>query len=123
MSEAQLDEFERFTDAGDEPARNLHGPGFISAVGKGLYPDSVRDGTYGISANTDTVEIGLPCPPGSTAARGRTKELLVRGESVPFLMFSRDALLGLAGQSSITASKTVAGWLEAAWGPPSVLRS
>jgi hypothetical protein len=100
---------------------------FIGEVGKGLYPDSFHNGAFGVSANIDTVEIGLPYPlsvpiavPGGTR---ETRELPLGGESVPFLMFSKQDLTDLVAQSNIAASRTIAGWLAAAWGTPTVLRS
>ena len=95
---------------------------FIGAVGKGLYPDSGRNGAFGISANIDTGEIGLPYPVDApVVASQRTRELPFHGESVPFLMFSKDDLINLATQSNVVASRTIAGWLAAAWGAPTVL--
>lgn len=97
---------------------------FIGAVGRGLYPDSVRDGKFGISANTEAVEIGVPYPLSvSTVVSERTRERLLGGESVPFLIFSKQELTALVAQSNIVASKTVAEWLVAAWGTPTVLSS
>jgi hypothetical protein len=94
---------------------------FLAAVGQGLYPDSVRDGAYALSADVKKVEIGLPYPRDAPVVPGRTKELTMHGESVPFLTFTRENLVALTGQSNVAASRTVAGWLAAAWGPPSVL--
>jgi hypothetical protein len=96
---------------------------FAGAISKGLYPDSIRDGKFGISANIDTVEIGVPYPLSvSTVIPERTRERLLDGEPVPFLMFSKQELTALAGQSNIAASKIIAGWLATAWGPPTVLK-
>ena len=96
---------------------------FIGKVSKGLYPNSVRNGAFGISANTETVEVGVPFPVHMrNKVPGQTRDLLLDGERVPFLMFSRDDLATLAGQSNMEASETVAGWLASAWGTPTVLR-
>lgn len=96
---------------------------FVGAVSRGLYPDSVRAGKFGISANVETVEIGVPYPLSvSTATPIRTRELLLDGEPVPFLMFSKQELAALVGQSNVAASKIIAIWLSTAWGPPTVLK-
>jgi hypothetical protein len=95
---------------------------FIGEVATGLYPDSVRDGKYGIFANTEKVEIGIPYPRNvKTGAPERTRELPLDGESVLVLMFSKQELAALLTQSNIAASRTVADWLAAAWGTPTVL--
>lgn len=92
---------------------------FIGAVSEGLYPDSVRDGKFGIWANIDKGEIGVPYPLGvSTVIPKWTREVLWDGEPVLLLMFSKQELAALVGQSNIEASKIVAGWLATAWGAP-----
>ncbi len=92
---------------------------FIGMIAKGLYPDSVRDGKFGIWANTEAVEIGVPYPLSvSTVIPGRTKESLLDGEPVQVLMFSGPELATLVGKSNVAASKIVAEWLAAAWGKP-----
>ena len=95
---------------------------FIGGVAKGLYPDSVRNGAYGIWSNTETVEIGVPYPRGvKTRVPERTRERPFGGQPVLVLMFSKQDLTTLLTQSNIAASRTVADWLAAAWGPPTVL--
>lgn len=96
---------------------------FIGAVGKGLYPNSVRDGAFGVSANIEQIEIGLPYPINApTTPARRTKELLLANKPVPFLVFSKEDLSDLTARSNIEASRIVAGWLAAAWGTPTVLK-
>jgi hypothetical protein len=95
---------------------------FIGDVAAGLYPDLVRDGKYGIYANTDKVEIGVPYPRSVKAgAPERTVERPFDGESVLVLMFSEQDLTALVTQSNMAAAKTIADWLAAAWGTPTVL--
>jgi hypothetical protein len=95
---------------------------FLGTIGKGLYPDSVRNGTFALSARTDLVQIGLPYPVGAPVPpTGSAKEMLVGGETVPFLVFEKEQLTQLSGQSNLEASRTVAGWLAKAWGRPTIL--
>jgi hypothetical protein len=94
---------------------------FIGAIGEGLYPDPVWK--FGTSAILETVEIGVPYPHSvPTVISGQTRERLLGGEPVRFLMFSKQELNALVAQSNIAASKIIAGWLAAAWGMPIVLR-
>jgi hypothetical protein len=92
---------------------------FIGSTSSGLYPDSIRDGAFGISANTESVEIGVPYPASvSPSETARTRLLQLGGRPVPFLVFSRIELDQLIAQSNLVASRTVAAWLETAWGTP-----
>jgi hypothetical protein len=93
---------------------------FVGAIGKGLYPDAGGP-VFAISANFDTVEIGLPNPPGVPPVPGRTKYLKVHGEPVPFLVFSRNDLGTLTHKPTLAASSIVAEWLRESWGTPTVL--
>lgn len=121
--EIAYDMFGRELSPSDDPKDNWNDlVKFIGSVGKGIYPDA-GGAVFSMLANTDTVEIGLPYPPGVPPLSGRTKHLKVRGESVPYLVFSRDQLARLAGQSSVAASAILAEWLADAWGPPSVLHN
>lgn len=90
---------------------------FIASVGRGLYPDAGGE-RFGVSADFDAAEIGLPYPPGVPSIPGRTKQLTMGGKRVPFLVFSREELGTLARQPYVTASQVVAGWLEDSWGAP-----
>jgi hypothetical protein len=95
---------------------------FLAMIGKGLYPDSVRKGTFALSARTDLVQIGLPYPVGAQVPpAGSAKEMIVGGEKVPFLVFEKEQLSQLSGQSNLEASRTVANWLVKAWGRPTIL--
>jgi hypothetical protein len=95
---------------------------FFSEVATGLYPDSIRQGKYAVFANAEKVEIGLPYPRSVKAgAPERTKQLPLNGEYVSVLMFWGQDLIILLTQSNIAASKTIAEWLAAAWGAPTVL--
>ena len=95
---------------------------FIGDVAAGLYPDSVRDGKYGIYANTEKVEIGVPYPRSvKAAAPERTVERPFDGDSILVLMFSEQDLTALLTKSNIAAAKTIADWLADAWGAPTVL--
>ena len=95
---------------------------FVGDVAAGLYPDSVRDGKYGIYADIDKIEIGVPYPRSVKAgAPKRTVERPFDGESVLVLMFSEQDLAALLTQSNMAAAKTIADWLADAWGTPTVL--
>ena len=95
---------------------------FIGDVAAGLYPDSVRDGKYGIYANTEKVEIGVPYPRSvRAAAPERTVERPFDGDSILVLMFSEQDLTALLTKSNIAAAKTIADWLADAWGAPTAL--
>jgi hypothetical protein len=95
---------------------------FIGDVASGLYPDSRRDGEYGIWSNTDEGEIGIPYP---RSVKGRiskrTRKRPFNDESILVLFFSKEDLTALAAQSNIAASKIVADWLATFWGTPTVL--
>jgi hypothetical protein len=95
---------------------------FIGKVAKGLYPDSVRAGRYGIWANVEKVEIGVPYPQSvKSGPPERTRESMLDGDPVLVLSFSEQELATLLTKSNMAASKTVADWLAAAWGAPTVL--
>jgi hypothetical protein len=95
---------------------------FIGEVAKRLYPDSLRDGSYGIWSDVDKGEIGVPYP---RSVKGRvserTKERPFNGQPVFVLTFPKEDLTALAAQSNIAASKIVADWLAISWGTPTVL--
>jgi hypothetical protein len=96
---------------------------FIGEVAKALYPDSSRDGSYGIWSNADTGEIGVPYPVSvKGAVSKRTKERPFDDESVLVLTFHEEDLTALIAQSNIAASKIVADWLVVSWGTPTVLK-
>jgi hypothetical protein len=95
---------------------------FIGDVASGLYPDSIRRGKYGVFANSEKIEIGVPFPQSVTAGTSeRTRERSFDGESILVLMFSEQDLAVLLTQSHVAASKTIADWLADAWGTPTVL--
>lgn len=93
---------------------------FLGTVGKALYPDAGGE-TFGVSADVEAVEIGLPYPPGVSPVGSRVKQVRLAGKPTPFLIWSGDELAELSGQSYVEASRTLARWLEASWGTPTVL--
>jgi hypothetical protein len=94
---------------------------FVGKVGRGLYPD-MGAGAFAVSADFERVEIGLPYPPEVSTAAGKTKQLMLDGESTSFLVFSTDELVMLTGKSYLAASRIVAKLLENIWGEPTTLR-
>lgn len=98
---------------------------WFGQLSRGLYPDSVRNGRFGISARTDLKRIGVPWP--SSAAVNpeddRVEMLTLGSQKVPFLMFSEANLIELAGESRMQGAERVSRWLIEAWGNPSILGS
>lgn len=99
---------------------------FVGSVCETLYPNSVRNGVFGISARFDLKRIGVPFPshrephPGDQRVVNMT---LDRNESkIPFLTFGSSELQQLVGVSAADAAGTVAHWLYREWGKPSLMR-
>lgn len=100
---------------------------FIGRVARRLYPNSVHNHSYGISARVDLVTIGVPCPAGVSVdpndPRISMMNLSMSGQEshlVPFLNFGQDHLEKLTKINEVQAAGVIAKWLYEEWGKPEV---
>jgi hypothetical protein len=100
---------------------------FVGSISRTLYPNSVRNGVFGISARHDLKRIGVPFPANREPRPGDDRVVnmkLERNESlIPFLTFGQPELEQIIGVSTADASGAVARWLSGEWGPPSFITS
>jgi hypothetical protein len=93
---------------------------FIGRTSRALYPNSVRNGWFGMSARFDLKRIGVPYPANvpydESDERVAMMKLGNNPELVPFRTFGEAELKELVGVSEIEATACVAGWLYAEWG-------
>jgi hypothetical protein len=100
---------------------------FVGSISRTLYPNSVRNGVFGISARFDLKRIGVPFPSNREPRSGDERVLNLKLDEnellVPFLTFGQPELEQLVGVSPADASGVVAGWLFREWGRPSLSSS
>ena len=91
---------------------------FFGKTSKLLYPDSVRNGHFGISARHDLRRIGVPVPQSSKAVSdaSRIEMMHLGGNMVPFLTFGQEYLEELVGSAQAETAGRLAGWLFKEWG-------
>jgi hypothetical protein len=98
---------------------------FVGSVSRTLYPDSVRNGVFGISARFDLKRIGVPFPANCEPRPGDDRVVMMkleRNESlIPFLTFGQAELKQLISVGLADASGVVAKWLFREWGRPTFI--
>jgi hypothetical protein len=94
---------------------------FIGAIARTLYPNSVYNGWFGISARVDLQTIGVPVPIGTRVDHADDRITMMKlgdlDNLVPFFNFRITQLTELLGLGEVEAAGLIAAWLFSEWGP------